>query len=86
MTEPNDVILPILRNIEDRLSTFEKRTDAGLSAMREALLDQKEKLEQMQGLTTYHLGMTTDQSHQVQVIQAQLKELRRRVETLESGR
>jgi hypothetical protein len=85
MAAPDDVVLPILKNIQDRIASFEKRTDANFAEVKETLLDHGEKIEAMQGLMHYHLGMTTEQQHQIAEIQKQ-KDLRKRVAALEGSR
>lgn len=86
MAEPQDAVIPILRNIQERISAFEKRTGANFTEIKEHVLDQGEKLEAVQGLMHYHLGITTEQQHQIATIQKQIKELQARVAALEESR
>jgi hypothetical protein len=79
MAEPDDVIVPILRNIQTNITRLEGKIDDN----GEKLLDVSERVEAMQGLMHYHLGMTTEQQHPIASIQKQIKELEKRVAVLE---
>lgn len=83
MAEPQDAVLPILRNIQERIGAFEKRMDANLADLKEHLLDQGEKIETIQGLMTFHLGLTTEQQHQL--VTKEVKEPGTRVAALEGA-
>lgn len=82
MPEPQDAVVKILRNIQTNL----KRLEAKVDNHGETLVDVSERVEAMQGLMHYHLGMTTEQQHNIIELQKQMKELRQRVTVLDDAR
>lgn len=82
MASPRDAVLPILKSIQTNLTRLESKVDN----QGEAVADMGEKIDAMQGLMHYHLGMTTEQKHQILEIQKHVRDLLNRVSTLEGNR
>ena len=82
MAETNDAIVPILRNIQTNISRLESKVDNH----GETVLEVSEKLDGMQNLMHFHLGLTTEHKHLIETTDARIKALEKRVEQLESSK
>jgi uncharacterized coiled-coil protein SlyX len=82
MADPNDAIVPILRNIQTNITRLEAKVDN----QGETILDVSEKLDAMQSLMHFHLGLTTEHKHLIETTDARIKALEKRVEQLEGSK
>lgn len=82
MSEISDVVLPILQRIQADLGQV--RTDVG--DLKVEVLDQREILERVQGYITFTVGLHGENRADVQGIQAEIADLKKRLAVLEARR
>ena len=82
MSEISDVVLPILQRIQTDLGQV--RTDVG--DLKVEVLDQREILERVQGYITFTVGLHGENRADVQGIQAEIADLKKRLAVLEARR
>ena len=82
MAETNDAIVPILRSIQTNIMRIEAKVDN----QGETILEVSQKLDGMQNLMHFHLGLTTEHKHLIETTDAKIKALEKRVEQLESSK
>lgn len=80
MSEVKDIVLPILQKMQTDMGALRGKVD-GIS---ENVLDVKEKLGSVEGLMTWHLGLTSEGRHAIEELQKSLKALEQRVARLET--
>jgi len=80
MANPEDAVLPILRNIQSDTSALRAKLDN----VGEAVMETRDRVERLEGLITWHLGLTNEQKHDIEVLQAEMKDLQKRVSALET--
>ena len=82
MAETNDAVVPILRSIQTNITRIEAKVDN----QGETILEVSEKLDGVQNLMHFHLGLTTEHKHLIETTDARIKALEKRVEQLESSK
>jgi hypothetical protein len=80
MSEITDVVLPILQRIQADIGKV--RTD--VTDLKSEVLDQREILEQVKGYVTFTVGLHGENRADIQAIQAELADLKKRLAVLES--
>ncbi len=80
MSEISDVVLPILQRIQADLGQV--KTDVG--DLKVEVLDQREILERVQGYVTFTVGLHGENRADVQGIQAEIADLKKRLAVLET--
>ena len=83
MAEPEDAVMPILQKIQKELSDFRKASEAKANNMAETLLDQGKKLDEIESLLTYHLGLTTQHGFSIKNIEANIQAMELRLTDVE---
>jgi hypothetical protein len=80
MAEPIDVIVPS----PQRIQTDIRALKGDMAALRVESAQHSTKLEAIEGYLTYRLGLTTRNVADIEAIQAQIAEIKRRLEALEA--
>lgn len=83
MPEPQDAVLPILKSIRKDISDFRRNADSKFADLAEKLIAQGEKLDTIEGHVTYHMGVTLQHRHEIESLEADIKDLKARVAALE---
>ena len=85
MAEPQDAVMPVLMKIQKELSDFRRSCEAKMNGLSEKLLEQGEKLDNIESKLVYHLGITAGHVHDIQTVQLRLKTLEERLGALEKN-
>ena len=83
MAELQDAVMPVLIKIQKELSDFRRSSDAKMIGLSEKLLEQGEKLDDIESKLVYHLGITASHVHDIQSVQSRLKTLEKRIGELD---
>ena len=83
MPEPTDAVLPILRRIQGDLAETRRELADTRREVGKTLASHGEKLESIEGYLTYELGLTSRTRADIQAIQAEMKEMKKRLSALE---
>jgi hypothetical protein len=83
MADPDDAVMPVLQRIQKDIADFRKSSEAKANDTATAVLAQGEKLDEIESLITYHLGLTTQNIHDIKTFRAEFKDLKARVAALE---
>jgi hypothetical protein len=59
MADPDDAVMPVLQRIQKDIADFRKSSEAKANDTAAAVLAQGEKLDEIESLITYHLGLTS---------------------------
>jgi hypothetical protein len=87
MAEPTDAILPILKNIQDRILDVRKEQQSAkerLIVITDAVQEVQDVVTEIRGDNLAHLGLTTKHRMDFENLQRDMAELKSRIAVLES--
>ena len=73
MSEVKDLVMPILKGIQAKLNTVAETTSKT-----------EQKVEELEGLITFHLGLTTGHKHDIQSLKAKIAAVEKRLAAVEA--
>ncbi len=73
MSEVKDLVMPILMGIQAKLNTVAETTSKT-----------EQKVEELEGLITYHLGLTTQHKHDIQALKMKIAAFEKRLAAVEA--
>ena len=74
--EPDDVVLPILKAIQQDVADFRRSTEERFAQVFERLSSHDEKFAALNSITTFHMGVTFQHQYQLDHIDAEIKALK----------
>jgi SMC interacting uncharacterized protein involved in chromosome segregation len=83
MAEQDDVVVPILRNIQADLAETKREMRDGFAEMRTNFNDLAERMNAFEGYFTYTMGLTTQAKADIQKLQEEVRSLKKRGDDLE---
>lgn len=86
MAEPQDATMLILQKIQKDMADFRKSVEAKINDVAETVMRHTSKFEELESLMTYHLGLTSQNVHDIKQFREDFKKLTARVRTLESNK
>ena len=76
MPEPDDIVLRILKTIQQDVADFRRSTDERFAMVLEKLGEHDEKLASLKSMMTFHMGITFQHQYQLEHIDAEIKALK----------
>jgi predicted nucleic acid-binding Zn-ribbon protein len=80
MSEVKDLVMPMLKGIQAKLTGVE----AKLNDVAKTTLKTEQKVEDLEGLMTFHLGLTTGHKHDIQSLKAKIAAFEKRLAAVEA--
>jgi ribosomal protein L19E len=84
MAETKDAVMPLLKKIQKDIADSRKSIEAKVNDVAATVLGHSEKLDEIEGLMTYHLGITSQHVHDIKSLRKELKDIKARIAALES--
>jgi hypothetical protein len=74
--EPDDIVLRILKTIQQDLADFRRSTEERFAQVFEKLREHDEKFAALHSIMTFHMGVTFQHQYQLEHIDAEIKALK----------
>jgi hypothetical protein len=76
VSEPDDLVLRILKTIQQDLLDFRRSTNEEFARINEKLNEHDEKFASLKSIMTFHMGVTFQHQYQLEHIDAEIKALK----------
>jgi hypothetical protein len=76
--EPDDIVLRILKTIQQELADFRRSTEERFAKVFDKLNEHDEKFADLQSIMTFHMGVTFQHQYRLEHIDAEIRELKSR--------
>ena len=76
MPEPDDMVLRILKTIQQDLADFRRSMNEELAQIKDKLNDHDDKFAALHSIMTFHMGVTFQHQYQLEHIDAEIKALK----------
>lgn len=86
MPEPVDITVPLLQRLQGDLAEFRGEMRGEMRRIGERLEQNAEKLETIETHLTFGLGLIVQSAADVEALQNEMKDIKRRLEVLEGAR
>jgi hypothetical protein len=74
--EPDDIVLRVLKTIQQDLADFRRSMNEELTQIKEKLKEHDEKFATLHSIMTFHMGVTFQHQYQLEHIDAEIKALK----------
>ena len=76
MPEPDDMVLRILKTIQQDLADFRRAMNEELAQIKAKLNEHDEKFATLHSIMTFHMGVTFQHQYRLEHIEAEIKALK----------